>query len=135
MCLSALSGSDYMLTSYLRVTDSPHACQKSNGGFQSLWASCSSLSMLCWSLGLVLTCAQAAEPRLVAVQEENARDIATDLGELAAIVQHVYSLAASRLQPFIRGALARRRLPDALWEMFSYVRWFHCRTVRSRQTV
>ncbi|CAM9169018.1 unnamed protein product, partial [Hapterophycus canaliculatus] len=70
---------------------------------------------------------QTAEPLLRAVQEDNARHIATHRGEVAAIVQYVYSLSASRLQPFIRGALTRRRLPDALREMFSYA--FLCAAV------
>ena len=53
--------------------------------------------------------------------EENARQISHHRGELAAIVQYVYSLAASRLQPFLRAALARCRLPGVHWEMMSYV--------------
>lgn len=53
--------------------------------------------------------------------EDNVRQISDHRGELAAIVQYVYSLAASRLQPFLRGAIARRRLPDVHWEMMSYV--------------
>lgn len=65
---------------------------------------------------------QAAEPVLRVMLEESTRKIAGHRGELAAIVQYVYSLAASRLQPFLRGALARCRLPDVHWEMFSYVR-------------
>ncbi len=64
---------------------------------------------------------QTAEPILRAVLEEASRHISDYRGELAAIVQFVYSLAATRLQPFLRGALARRRLPDAHWEMLSYV--------------
>lgn len=64
---------------------------------------------------------QVAEPTIRAVLEENARQISDHRGELAAIVQYVYSLAASRVQPFLRGALARRRLPNVHWEMLSYV--------------
>lgn len=64
---------------------------------------------------------QTAEPILRALLEEISRQISSHRGELAAIVQFVYSLAATRLQPFLRGALARRRLPDAHWEMLSYV--------------
>ncbi|CAM9587051.1 unnamed protein product, partial [Ectocarpus sp. 12 AP-2014] len=59
--------------------------------------------------------------------EESTRKIFGHRGELAAIVQYVYSLAAYRLQPFVRGALARCRLPDVHWEMFSYA--FLCAAV------
>ncbi|CAM9554693.1 unnamed protein product [Scytosiphon promiscuus] len=76
---------------------------------------------------------EAAEPLLRAVQEENDRHISAHRGELAAIVQHVYSLAASRLQPFIRGALTRQRLPDAFREMFSYATL--CAAVEIQRTV
>lgn len=55
------------------------------------------------------------------VLEENTHRISNHRGKLAAIVQYVYSLAASRLQPFLRGALARRRLPDVHWEVLSDV--------------
>lgn len=65
---------------------------------------------------------QAVEPVLRVMLEESTRKSFGHRGELAAIVQYVYSLAASRLQPFLRGALARCRLPDVHWEMFSYVR-------------
>lgn len=58
---------------------------------------------------------------LQVVLEECTRHISDHRGKLAAIVQYVYSLAASRLQPFLRGALARRRLPDVHWEVLSYV--------------
>ncbi|CAM9092452.1 unnamed protein product, partial [Ectocarpus fasciculatus] len=63
---------------------------------------------------------EAAEPVLRVLLEESTRKISGHRGELAAIVQYVYSLAASRLQPFLRGAIARCRLPDVHWEMFSY---------------
>eukprot|EP00903_Cladosiphon_okamuranus_P009171 g8759.t1 len=63
---------------------------------------------------------EVALPTIRAVLEENARQISDRRGELAVIVQHVYTLAASRLQPFLRGALARRRLPGVHWETMSY---------------
>lgn len=47
--------------------------------------------------------------------------IYNDRGELAVIVQHAYSLAALRIQPAVRGALARLELPDRRWELISYV--------------
>lgn len=64
---------------------------------------------------------QTAEPVLQALLEESTHHIADLRGKLSVIVQYVYSLAASRLQPFLRGALVRRRLPDVRSEMLSHV--------------
>lgn len=64
---------------------------------------------------------QAAEPLLRSSLEEADRRIADERGELAVIVQHAYTLAALRLQPVIRGALARIKIPDKLREELSTV--------------
>lgn len=42
-------------------------------------------------------------------------------GELAVIVQYAYTLAAARVQPVIRGALTRLKIPGVRREVLSIV--------------
>lgn len=57
--------------------------------------------------------------------EEVDSRIFDDRGDLAVVVQHAYHLAALRVQPAIRGALARLKLPARRQEAVSHVSVFH----------